>query len=165
MKQISGLLASAIQDIRSLSKTLDSDTVQRFGLRESLHLELDRIDKTGRFQTILNVNGTPYSLGEQTETVLFRMTQEALNNAIKHSSSHVLTVSLDYQPTSFTLTVTDNGKGFVAEEVYERDLNHNGSGLRNLERRAKLLGGTCVITSKPNDGTRIEISVPRSSNT
>ncbi|GAB3908627.1 hypothetical protein GCM10028803_44610 [Larkinella knui] len=149
-----------MQDVRRLSKTLDGGTVERYGLRESLALEMERIQRTGRFQTQFQFIGSPYSLDENTETILFRMVQEALNNAMKHSGGHQLTVSADYGLDRFSLVVTDDGCGFDLGEATERGPDRSGSGLWNLKQRARLLGGECVLISQPGWGTRIEIRLP-----
>lgn len=155
------LVSTIIADVRALAKTLDHDTVRHFGLRDSLALELDRIEHAGRQKTSLQLTGQPYSLGSDVDVILFRMAQESLNNALKHAQARNLTVLLDYQPTSFSVTIVDDGLGFAVDEVASRGIDQSGSGLRNLHRRANLLGGECGIQSRLGDGTRIEIRLPR----
>jgi len=161
IQQTINVVRTTIQDVRALSKTLDSDTVRRFGLRQSLELELERIERTGRFRTYLHVTGTPYSLGEEAETILFRIAQESLNNAIKHSGGHAIMVTTSYQSDQFKLSITDDGKGFDVDEVSTRKSDIAGSGLRNLQQRAHLLGGTCTISSEPGQETRVDIVLPK----
>lgn len=153
-------IQNTIQAVRQLAKTLDSGTIKRFGLRESLALELERIEHTGRYQTYLHVTGQPYILGDETEIILFRMAQESLNNSLKHSHARTLTVTMDYQPEDFSLTIADNGRGFDLSEATNRSLDTGGSGVNNLYQRAKLLGGTCTIDTLPGSGTSIEIKLP-----
>lgn len=157
------LVRTVITDVRALSKTLDYDTVRRFGLVPSLTLELERIQRTGRIKAELITAGEPYSLGEQMETVLLRMAQESLNNALKHARAKTLHVLTDFKPDSFMLTISDDGRGFSVEEATTRQLDKSGAGLNNLYRRASLLGGSCTIFSQPETGTRVEIRMPRTS--
>lgn len=163
VQQTREMVSTIIDDVRALAKTLDHDTVRRFGLLPSLTLELERIQRTGRIQTYLHSLGDAYSLGEQAETVLLRMAQESLNNALKHARAHTLTVTANYQPDTFTLTVADDGRGFQVNETMERPLEQAGVGLQNLYRRAGLLGGTCTVVSRTNEGTRVEIRLPHRS--
>ena len=160
VQQTRDLVQTIITDVRTLSKTLDQDTVQRFGLLSSLTLEVERIQRIGRVHMQLTTLGEPYLLGEQIEIVLLRMAQESLNNAIKHGMAKNIVITTDYQPELFTLTITDNGRGFSVDEVNARTLAKAGSGLNNLHRRARLLGGSCTIASKPNEGTRVQIQLP-----
>lgn len=163
VQQTRELIRTIIADVRTLSKTLDFDTVQRFGLLPSLTLELERIQRTGRIQTQLITTGDSYPLGEQADIVLLRMAQESFNNALKHAQARNLTVSTDYQPNAFLLTIVDNGRGFNAEDAAARPLGQAGAGLGNLYRRAGLLGGTCTVVSGAGTGTRVEIQLPRRS--
>lgn len=165
VQQTRELIHTIIADVRTLSKTLNFDTVQRFGLMPSLTLELERIQRTGRIQTQLITTGDSYLLGAQAEIVLLRMAQESLNNALKHAHARTLTVSADYQPSTFLLTIADDGKGFNTEDATARPLDQAGSGLRNLHRRAGLLGGICTIVSRAGAGTHVEIRLPRHQST
>ncbi len=149
-----------IDDIRALSKSLDGGTVSRFGLHECLQLELERIERLGRCHTQFQTVGTPWLLGEQVEIVLLRIAQEVLNNALKHAHCKTLTLQTSYQPSSFTMTITDDGAGFSVDAVAERTASQSGAGMTNLSRRAALLNGTCTVWSQPGSGTRIEINVP-----
>lgn len=151
------LLRTTIQEVRQLSKTVDTEAIHRAGLHDSLILELERIGRTGRYQTNLDVTGAPYSLNSETETILFRMAQEALQNAIKHAHAQVLTVTVKYQPDQFVLSIADNGRGFSNGIPTG---TRTGSGVHNLHRRAGILGGTCRIASQPGQGTQVLIAVP-----
>jgi signal transduction histidine kinase len=152
------LLRTTIHEVRQLSRTVDTEAVNRAGLHASLTLELDRIGRTGRYRTSLAVTGTPYPLAAPTETMLFRMAQESLQNAIKHARAQALSVCIGYEPTGFSLTIADDGQGF-GPATAPTD-TRSGSGLHNLRRRASLLGGTCRIVSQPGRGTEVQISLP-----
>jgi len=159
--QVRELVNTIVTDVRALGKTLDHDTVRRFGLLSSLTLELERIQRIGRIQTKLTVVGEAYSLGEQVEIVLLRMAQESLNNALKHARAHTLAVEADFRSEMFFLRILDDGQGFDVEQVKARSAEAAGAGLTNLNRRAGLLQGACTISSRPGEGSRIEINVPR----
>lgn len=161
VQQTRELVRTIIADVRTLSKTLDHDTVRRFGLLPSLTLDLERIQRAGRIKASLTVVGEPYLLDEQVEIVLLRMTQESLNNAIKHAQASALHVMVDFRADSFMLTISDDGRGFSVQEAAGRLLKESGAGLNNLHRRAGLLGGTCQISSNPGKGTRVDIRIPR----
>ena len=160
VQQTRELVQTVISDVRALSKTLDHDTVRRFGLLPSLTLELERIQRTKRIQAELITLGEYYSLGEQTEIVLLRMTQESLNNALKHAQARNIRVLAEFKADSFVLIISDDGQGFSVTEATTQRLDESGAGLSNLYRRAGLLGGTCVINSLPGAGTRVEIRMP-----
>lgn len=153
------IVEQTIADVRALTKSLDGDFVKDFGLIDSLSHELQRIRKTRRYQTEITTSGTPYSLGYQHEIVLFRISQEVINNALKHAAATTLHVSVGYEPTNFEITIKDNGKGFDYEGIMRNDLSKSGAGLRNIQRRAELIGGKCVVESKINEGTTVRIKI------
>ncbi len=84
---------------------------------------------------------------------LFRICQEALNNALKHSGASVIRVELNAEKGKLQIRISDNGKGFSAEEV------QRGYGLNNMEERVKELGGEMVLRSGKDGGTEIEILI------
>ena len=155
IKQTNEIISQSINDLRALTKSLDGDFVHDFGLEESISHELQRIRKTKRFNTEISVLGTKRKLGYEIEIVLFRIVQEILNNAIKHSKAKNIDIILHYFPTSFELTVKDNGKGFELGNVQSKSINSSGAGLRNMQRRMELIGGKCTINSVLGQGTEI----------
>lgn len=155
------IVEQTIADVRALTKSLDGDFVKDFGFIDSLSHELQRIRKTRRYQTEITTSGTPYSLGYQHEIVLFRIAQEVINNALKHAAATTLTVSVMYEPTNFEITIQDNGKGFDFEGVMKNGMSKSGAGLRNIQRRAELIGGKCTINSQKGLGTTVTISIQR----
>ena len=159
ISETNDVVAQAINDLRALSKSLDGDFVQDFGLSESLAHELQRIKRTRRFEPDLTIQGEPYSLGYQKEIVLFRIVQEVLNNAMKHAEAKHLGVILQYKPAQFTLSISDDGKGFDYERITQQELSKAGAGLRNIRRRSELIGGTCTYQTAPNQGTKVLIEL------
>lgn len=160
LRRANDALQRAVQGIRSLAKTLDSETVGTFGLQESIALELDRIQRMGKFRVDFSATGTPRPLPQQGDVVVYRMIQEILSNALKHSGGSILTVRLAYEDTALRLNLTDDGRGFDSESVARRPLEEIGSGLRNLRRRTAVLGGLCEVVSQPGQGTAYEIVIP-----
>lgn len=150
------IVKNAIADLRSMSKSLDESFLNEFGLIESITNELDRIQRTGRFETRLTVQGYQYSLDKRHEIILFRLTQEALTNAIKHSNASRLEVTAEYCPDCFKLNILDDGIGFD----YETTADQHGSGLRNFISRTNLIGGECHVLSKPHQGTQVQFLLP-----
>lgn len=155
IKQTNEIITQSINDLRALTKSLDGDFVKDFGLEESISHELQRIRKTRRFQTEISVLGEKRKLGYEREIVLFRIVQEVLNNALKHSKAKNLTIILHYFPQSFSLNMNDNGKGFDLESVNQKGISQAGAGLRNIQRRMELIGGSCKIFSEIGKGTEV----------
>jgi two-component system NarL family sensor kinase len=159
IKQTNEIVALSIQEVRSLSKSLDGDFVQQFGFIESITHDLQRIRKTNKFLTEIIVGGEPYSLGYEKEIVLFRVTQEILNNMIKHSAASNVRLSVQYSDQQFSLSIKDNGNGFDYAAMLDRNMSDSGSGLRNILRRCKLIGAECIYETVVGSGTSIYITI------
>jgi signal transduction histidine kinase len=149
------LLSQAINDLRDLSKSLSFEHISRQGLLKTIDIEAARINKSGVIKTTLTSNGDVYPLGEQRELVLFRIYQEALNNALKHSGAEHFKIDLQYHPELFNLTLEDDGNGFSANLPD----GNSGSGLKNMENRAILIGAVATINSSPGKGCCIKVTL------
>jgi len=149
------LVAQTITDLRDLSKSLSFEHITSLGLSETMQMEADRINKSGVIEVTFTQEGAAYSLGGQRELVLFRIFQEALNNALKHSGAKHFKILLQYHPDLLNLSLEDNGSGFSPKKLDSK----TGSGLRNMENRAVLIGGTASIDSSPGNGCRIQINL------
>jgi signal transduction histidine kinase len=160
LKQTNEVISQSIAELRALTKSLDGDFVQDFGLEQSLSHELQRIRKTRKFETEISIHGDKKTLGYEKEIVLFRVSQEILNNALKHSKAKNLTILIQYSPQSFQLIIADDGLGFDLQSINQQEMSLSGAGIRNIQRRIALIGGTIDIDSKLNTGTKISINLP-----
>jgi signal transduction histidine kinase len=89
---------------------------------------------------------------------LLRVVQEAVNNTVKHAAARHVCVELIYEANSVVLSITDDGKGFVPEQVRTGGLGHFG--LRSLRSRVGKIRGNLEIVSSPAKGTTIRVRVP-----
>ena len=151
------LVSKAINDLRDLSRSLHGEKVGEIGLQEAIANELKIIQNTGQFKTELNITGQVYTQNPQKEMVLFRIVQEALHNAVKHANATNLKVLMNYGAVNFTLTINDDGTGFMPEELLT---SQTGIGLKSMRNRAALIGGEFSLQSSKNNGTSISIELP-----
>jgi signal transduction histidine kinase len=89
---------------------------------------------------------------------MFRIGQEALNNAVRHASATRIIVRLVYWTASVELSVTDDGRGLPADRRPQGE--RRGLGLRIMEERAKRVGGVFAVRSDPRAGTTITVTAP-----
>jgi two-component system NarL family sensor kinase len=149
------LVAKAIQDLRNLSRSLNTDLVLADGLQKAIEWEISVIERTGSYQTSIIVTGSPSShIGSKKELILFRIVQEAISNIIKHANAHEITIRMDYEPSLVRIAIGDDGNGFSVHGE-----KNSGSGLRNMSSRAQLIGGSFEMESG-SDGTWIFIKLP-----
>jgi signal transduction histidine kinase len=97
------------------------------------------------------------------EEAVFRICQEALSNAIRHSGAQLVRISADVREHSIRFVLEDDGQGFDVEEALSRpQTNEGGLGLTTMCERARALAGTTTIDSAPGRGTRLVVELPRS---
>lgn len=106
----------------------------------------------GRFE----VEGEPRVLEGTTDACLYRVAKEAVSNVVRHADATSFDVRLRYEPTSVSLTIVDDGRGFNVDESTASD---TGIGLRSMNDRTTRCGGYLRIDSAPGQGTRIEVEV------
>lgn len=158
------LVGKAIQDLRDLSKSLNTDYVSDMGLPEAINYELEMIRKSGAYTTTLQTEGLPVKLEAQKELIIFRIIQEVINNIIKHAKANTIHIQLTYTPETFSITVNDNGSGFDLTPLNAGDNSKFGLGLRNMHKRAGLIGAEFTIASSLGAGTTVTLILPHAAN-
>lgn len=150
------LVSKAINDLRDLSRSLYGNKIAELGLLDAIDNELRILQNSGQFNTSCSVAGSRFKLEPQKEMVVFRMLQESLNNAIKHSKARNIDVALKFDKDSLCLTITDDGIGF---DTASMPVNSMGMGLKSMANRAVMIGGEFSIISAIEKGTTITIKV------
>lgn len=151
-KETNLLIGECIQDIRNLSKSLITNQVQHFGFAESLEREIYRIKKLDYIQVEYANSNRNAVIDPNHALILFRITQECINNVIKHSKAEKMSLMINDKLDFMEIKVNDNGIGF------NENLQKDGSGLKNMKNRAKIINAEFTIYSSPNKGTEICIT-------
>ncbi len=147
------LVKQLITDLKILSSSLNGDKMNKVGLIKALQNEAEKINKTGVFTARFVQQGDIPAIHDEKAIIIYRMVQELLNNALKHSEAKEITIHANLDSNNrFILTISDNGKGFdVAEKL--KDMDDDGNGLLNLQKRAKVINGSIVFQSAPGKGS------------
>lgn len=156
IEEVSMMVLKLKSDVRNIFESLRSVQGKSGFLSETLGAELARIKKTGRFQTTFQLKGEEVYFAPEHQVVIFRMFQEILHNVLKHSQADSVDVKMSFSDSNFTLSVTDNGKGFEKNKIIG-----NGMGLKNLEERAQLISAKVHIISRLEKGTTVQIIIPK----
>ncbi len=144
-------LGTAINELRSLSKSLDKEWLSQFDLVDNLTTEIKRINSSLTLHIEFSHSGKlPINTEEQ--IILFRIIQEALQNAIKHSEAKNINITIEAKNENLILTLIDDGKGM-------EQISKDGLGIRNMKHRTKLLGGNISWASQEK-GTLVTIQLP-----
>jgi len=144
----------AMKQLRLLLYELRPDVLAQIGLLGALHQRLDVVERRAGIEAILDVAG-PFRLPPAVEEGLYRISQEALNNALKHAAARVVNVRVRITGDIVTLEVIDDGVGFtLAPEAIEHSV-----GIAHMRERAAALNADLVIDSAPEKGTRVAVTV------
>ena len=147
-------------DIQSLSHQLHSSKLQYLGLPAALRGFCQEFSKQQKVEVDFQAQDLPTSLSPEISLCFFRVLQEALHNAAKHSGVRHFEVRLWATPDEIHLTIIDSGVGFDGEAAK----SSGGLGLISMQERLKILNGILRIESRLERGTTIHASVPLTSN-
>jgi len=142
------------QTVHALSYRLHPAKLQLMGLVPSLSSLQREFSKTG-VDIGFSHRNVPDRLPHDLTLCLFRIVQEALQNAVRHGSARKVSLDLEGGPKGLTLAIVDDGVGFDADAVAAK-----GLGLISMRERLEPLGGTLEIHSRPGTGTRLNVFVP-----
>lgn len=154
-EKLIGLVDESCKEIRSVSHQMMPNALLKSGLASAVKEFIDKIDNR-IIKINLHAEGLNDRLDSNTETVLYRVIQECVNNVIKHSGATNLDISLIKDEDGIAATVEDNGRGFDTTDKQKFD----GIGLKNIRSRVEFLKGTVDFDSSPGKGTLVAIHIP-----
>lgn len=154
-KKVALLVNQAVKESRSIAHNLMPSTLNDFGYSIAVENMLDSLEGATETQFKFYSNYETGSLDQTTELGLYRITQEAVNNIIKHSEAKTVTIQLMCYPDMVILTVEDDGKGFDIKNTKEI----SRFGLDSMENRARSLNAEFSLDSEPGKGTVITLQM------
>lgn len=157
LADIKNNIGNALNDLRDIARSLNSDRIQRLTLQQIVEEELQRINLSGVLVCSLQTSGIEKAIPEHKKAFLFRMIQECLQNTLKHADATQINADMHYTPKALEIIVSDNGKGFNLEKEM---LKSTGLGLNNIKNRVHLIGGSVHIDSAEGKGTTVVLNIP-----
>jgi two-component system, NarL family, sensor histidine kinase DegS len=147
---------STLQEVRRIIYDLRPMALDDLGLVPTLKKYLQTIEEYHKTSRICFTNyGEEKRLPTKYEVALFRLVQEAVQNALKHAEASAITISIDIKDKDVIVMVKDDGKGFDFKERQTQSF-----GILGMKERVELLEGKITIDSMPGTGTFILIQVP-----
>jgi signal transduction histidine kinase len=163
MEQIPAMVTEAIQEVRNICTALRPAMLDDLGVLAAISWQCRQCRETlPRLKTEVDFFVEEAEIPESFKTNLYRITQEALNNAVKYSNADVIRLSLRREQGTLYLSIEDNGRGFEQDDAGARmsDLGMAGFGLTSMRERAESLGGTLIIESNKDIGTNVQVALP-----
>jgi PAS domain S-box-containing protein len=154
--QICQRLSEIGRDIQELSHRLHSSKLEYLGITAAVRSFCRELSDQQNVEIGFSHEGVPSGLPKEISLCLFRVLQEALQNAVKHSGARHFKVELLATSEDIRLSVHDSGRGFdQASEVASR-----GLGLVSMRERVRMINGELTIESRPNSGTTVKVRAP-----
>jgi signal transduction histidine kinase len=154
-RNVGNILTQLISEVQNISHSMNSSYIKNRGLFDVLKGQLKYIDAARNIKCDIEISGEEDFLNADKQLLVYRIAQEAIQNAIKHSEASTLTINLMYSSTGFKMTVSDDGVGFSKEAL------STGIGLMNMRERAHMLNGLLNIISASGAGCTIELKMNR----
>jgi PAS domain S-box-containing protein len=155
-------IKDVIKEVRKVTFNLKPTVLGDFGLQAALNVFVQEIGKLTDIELAYYTEGDLTSrLPQKVENNIFRIVQEAINNAIKYSKADRIEVKLQQTESDLIITVKDEGEGFDEKIVEARDINiESGRGFFNMYERTEYISGKLEIKSAPGMGTSVRLTVP-----
>lgn len=152
-----GQLNHVMSDVRNFIAGIDSQVLQGGDVDSTLRAMVQAMCASYGIACRVTIEaGAVRELSTEQAYHVRNLLREALSNSLRHSGANRITVSFKRLRRSMRLSVADNGKGFIPDSV--RDIGH---GLANMEARARKLGGLIEVLSRPRQGTKVRLDIPK----
>ncbi|OIR06953.1 signal transduction histidine-protein kinase/phosphatase DegS [mine drainage metagenome] len=154
-EKVISLVDESCKEVRTVSHNMMPNALLKTGLANAVRTFLDNVNNKA-IKINLYSEGLNERIDSNTEIILYRVIQEAVNNVIKHANATQLDITLIKDDATVSATIEDNGQGFDVAELKKKD----GIGLKNIQSRIAYLKGTVDWDSQIGKGTAIIINVP-----
>jgi signal transduction histidine kinase len=155
VKDMTEVLEKTIQEVRLLAVELHPPTLTTLGLISAMKTYVKLYTSTYGIEVDFEVSSNEVQLSEKESITLFRVCQEALANIAMFADTAKAKISFSWEMNKLLIVIKDFGKGFEVDSALSKS-----TGLAAMIERVHLIKGECIISSKINEGTSIEISLP-----
>jgi len=154
LAETKSLANQAMEELLQLARQLRPTALDDHGFLPAIEEQLRRFKAQYGIDARLTTSGALDDLGSDQQLVMYRVTQEALNNIARHASASRVDVDISRQNGSIALAVSDDGEGF------DYATEQRGLGLDGMAERARLVNGEFEVNSRPGRGTKLRLTVP-----
>jgi two-component system sensor histidine kinase UhpB len=154
LRRVADAVRESLDEVRRIARELRPEALDDLGLVNALIALCTRLGAQDGPRVTRELQGKLPPLSPDVELVIYRIAQESLTNALRHSNARLATVSLKADAGTVTLAVADDGKGMPVE------LPGGTAGIAGMRERALLVGGRLSIESRPGQGTEVRLTIP-----
>jgi two-component system sensor histidine kinase UhpB len=154
LRDVADGVRESLDEVRRIARELRPEALDDLGLVNALIALCTRIGAQGGARVRRDLQAELPPLSPDVDLVIYRVAQESLTNALRHSGAREVTVSLTSDAGNVTLAVTDDGKGLPPQ------LPRDSAGIAGMRERALLVGGMLSLASAPGQGTEVRLTIP-----
>jgi signal transduction histidine kinase len=158
--ELKNMTMHAIDNLRQYISDLRPSMLDDMGLVSAVRWLAQQYSERTGIVIDFEAVGQKRRLLSRVETVLFRIAQEALNNVGRHAHATRARVQLEFTDSAVILTIEDDGRGFVVDQVLGVQPERRAWGLLGVQERVSLVGGKFGIDSEPGRGTKVTVEIP-----
>jgi len=151
--KIKSVAETTVETVRNIALLLRPSMLDDLGLIAALEWQGREVSRRSETEVEIQSVGVSEMIPDEYKICIYRLVQEALNNAARHSAAKNAKVTVEQKTSKILVTVSDDGRGFDPQRV-------RGLGLLGMEERVKRLGGKLTIDSKPGSGTTLRAEFP-----
>lgn len=144
--------SQSIEEVREIAQNLRPYHLDRLGLTKALEVMIEKVAATTKMRFVSELVPLDDLFSKEDAITLYRVVQESLTNVVKHAQATQARISVERTTDSITLTIEDNGRGFVPAEAAAKP---SGFGLAGMAERVRMLGGEWQIDSQEGQGTTV----------
>jgi signal transduction histidine kinase len=159
LNEISDATSQAIDEVRRITRDLRPYQLDRLGLTQAIRTTVNQASENGSIVFASRVEDIDGLFNKDAEIHVYRVVQEAITNAVKHSAATEAAVVVRKRDTFVSLSVRDNGRGFDMAKSNDQ-LHDLGYGLTGIAERVRILSGALTIDSRPGGGTNLTAEIP-----
>jgi signal transduction histidine kinase len=153
------LLNEAIEQTRRSIYNLWPAALDQMSLIPALNELFKHQETITGLRHTIQVHGTPYQLRPATQIAIYRIVQEAMNNAFQHAAANSIDMSIRFSPQQLSIEICDDGNGFDVQQVMQLPLACH-YGLIGMRERAQSVGGYLTVKSEPSKGSQVTLEIP-----
>ena len=158
-ENVINLMDTSFNDLKTISYNLKPRVLDEMGLSPSIIELCNSLSKESGINISANITGKIVKLPGSTETSLYRISQEAINNVIKHAKATECSINIEFSSNKIKMIIADDGIGFNKKN-YINNSKNKSLGLFNMKNRVENLNGIFKVNSQPGQGTIIFIEIP-----
>ncbi len=159
LEQLSDVAMQSINEVREISYDLHPHVLDRLGLKKGIESALNKFSLSSPMKLAVEIDDIDGLFPKEAEINIYRILQEGMNNIAKHARASEVSVRVLRVKQSMSIIVKDNGKGFDVKAHSAPRGARNGLGLMSIGERVKFLSGTWAITSIPEQGTTLTVTI------